>query len=542
MLKMIQCDKFIENGQVRPPIIFKRGLNTVLGDEFASNSIGKTTFLMILDFVFGGDDYVQRSIDVQFNIGAHVINFAFEFENELYYYSRSTNEPKYINVCDINYQTIKVITKDEYTKMLSKRFKLDLSGLTLRNAVSRFFRVYGRETLDPKFPLQNAAKEPQYAGIDGLLKMFNRYKPVEEQKQLTEAAERAEKSFKAAQKYNFLPTVRNKTQYEKNNKSIAELEEAIHRLTRDSAEGLSVVETLQAESSSELRQQIKILKRQYISMTNELNSMEIDRIKRHSFQKDYADLEKFFPGVNRKKLEEIENFHVKLAQILKDEFKEKANSLQSMIDSAARQIAHLEAKLTKNERIPHVSNVILTQYAEKLKALQLLQDSNNNYDKKEQLKQKSKELKNQLDTLVVTLLDQTGIEINELMHELNKLMGQKIAPHLTIKDAERYTFSTPNDRGTGSQYKGLILFDLAILALTNLPLLVHDSVLLKQIEDDTLEHILQLYVDTEKQVFIVLDKKGSFSEKAQKILENTTILNLYPGGGELFGHAWNYNN
>ena len=52
MLKSISCNKFISHGVVREPIIFHSGLNTVLGSPDAKNSIGKSTLLMIIDFVF----------------------------------------------------------------------------------------------------------------------------------------------------------------------------------------------------------------------------------------------------------------------------------------------------------------------------------------------------------------------------------------------------------------------------------------------------------------------------------------------------------
>ena len=80
MLVEVQCDKFIKNGQIREPIRFHTGLNAVLGDDNGSNSIGKSTFLMILDFVFGGSDYVKKCTDVQENVKNHTINFTFEFE------------------------------------------------------------------------------------------------------------------------------------------------------------------------------------------------------------------------------------------------------------------------------------------------------------------------------------------------------------------------------------------------------------------------------------------------------------------------------
>ena len=59
MLMEIRCDDFKENDNVRKPITFYKGLNVVLGNESGTNSVGKSTFLMILDFVFGGDDYIH---------------------------------------------------------------------------------------------------------------------------------------------------------------------------------------------------------------------------------------------------------------------------------------------------------------------------------------------------------------------------------------------------------------------------------------------------------------------------------------------------
>ena len=52
MLLEVSCDKFVENGKVRKPVKFEKGLNAVVGNESGTNSVGKSTFLMILDFVF----------------------------------------------------------------------------------------------------------------------------------------------------------------------------------------------------------------------------------------------------------------------------------------------------------------------------------------------------------------------------------------------------------------------------------------------------------------------------------------------------------
>ena len=48
-----------------------------------------------------------------------------------------------------------------------------------------------------------------------------------------------------------------------------------------------------------------------------------------------------------------------------------------------------------------------------------------------------------------------------------------------------------------------------IIETTSLPVVVHDSFMLKQIEDHVLEKLFELYSKTEKQVFIAIDKQDS---------------------------------
>ena len=87
-------------------------------------------------------------------------------------------------------------------------------------------------------------------------------------------------------------------------------------------------------------------------------------------------------------------------------------------------------------------------------------------------------------------------------------------------------------------YKGLVVYDLAVLSLTKLPLLVHDSVVLKQISDDAIEKIIELYSSCGKQVIIALDKQDSYSEKTSRLLGESAVLRLSSNGQELFGRSW----
>ena len=54
MLREIVCDKFKNNR-----IEFHNGLNVILGTNEGDNSIGKSSFLLIIDFVYGVNTYTN---------------------------------------------------------------------------------------------------------------------------------------------------------------------------------------------------------------------------------------------------------------------------------------------------------------------------------------------------------------------------------------------------------------------------------------------------------------------------------------------------
>ena len=148
MLKEIRCDKFISNGVIRDPICFHSGLNTVLGSSSGTNSIGKSTFLMIIDFVFGGNDYADKASDVLANVGPHTIQFCFEFGGQPYYFSRSSLYKNEVSKCDSDYKETETITLDVFRKFLHEKYQIKSNEQSFRGAVGNYFRVYLRECCD----------------------------------------------------------------------------------------------------------------------------------------------------------------------------------------------------------------------------------------------------------------------------------------------------------------------------------------------------------------------------------------------------------
>ena len=163
MLIEITSPVFKEKGKERPPIRFKEGLNVVLGKEDGENSIGKSSAMLAIDFAFGGNSYLAS--DGVKHIGNHTIFFAFKFDGTPYYFARSTESPTDIHVCSEGYVLTGVVwTKQQFADCLKEKYHIDFAGLSFRERMSSFFRIYGKENTDERKPLKGLPGE-RYAKI-----------------------------------------------------------------------------------------------------------------------------------------------------------------------------------------------------------------------------------------------------------------------------------------------------------------------------------------------------------------------------------------
>ena len=543
MLREIRCSEFRDKNGPRPPIVFEKGLNVVIGNESGTNSVGKSTFLMIIDFVFGGQDYVRKSKEVHDNLAPHTICFEFVFGEDHYYFARSTNDSDVVTLCDATYQAIEEWPLNKYMNFLQDKYGLTEYGLTFRSAISRSFRIDRRETLDENKPFQIAKSQSDEKAIIEMLKLFGLYEEVEKEEKAAAEAEEKYQTFLAAQKYDYIPFARNLTEYRANVKKIAELQHEARKLAEQSSRGLLDLDSVQAMSLRDIRSKLAGFRRQRTRMKSQLDSIGMSRSEsRKTFQRDYEDLRAFFPNIDVARLEQVEEFHRKLTTILGDEMNESATEIEAMITLAEQEIKNLEEEQMRISQLPNVSKAILERYAAIQRDLQTRQAANDSYLQKSSLSKEASDLAAQRDGSIRDRLEGICHRLNRLMEDYNNYIYpvKMESPTLVVESAKKYVFSTPNDGGIGMRYKGLILFDLALLHATNLPVIAHDSVLLLQIERETVEKLLELYEQTAaigKQVFVAFDKDTT--EHGREILERTKRLHLTRGGDELFGESWN---
>jgi len=543
MLIEISCDKFESCGKPRPPIVFRKGLNTVLGDSEGTNSIGKSTLLLIIDFAFGGTDYAKS--DAVRHISTHTVNFKYEFDGKPYYFSRSTLTHDRVNICDESYNVIGTpITINKFNEMLYGLYNLDLPGMTFRNAVGRYIRVYGRENLLEKKPLLYVARESDENGITALIKLFGKYGRFEELKALEKERIEKREAFKVAMKFDFVPAnITSKKKFDENVKQIAELKDELDTLTKQTDKKLSEEDLQQADIASELKGKLAYARRQRTRLKSQLRAMEMNMEQGVVLTEcDLTDLLKFFPQTDVKAIGEIENFHTKMKDVLAAEFEEEKQRIAGLIESADVEIAALESKQSSLGVPAKLPKAFLDKYSELSGRIRGLENQNEAYDQ-------SKELKSDVDKVAAQLVDVEEQELRFLQNDINTKMANindfiyndkaHKPPILDLKSIKSYVFETPDDTGTGTSFKSLVVFDVTVLDLTPLPALVHDSPILKNIGDAPVERIMELYAQSKKQVFISLDKGESYTKRTNEILNETAVIHLSGNGNQLFGRSWN---
>lgn len=143
------------------------------------NSIGKSSAMQAIDFVFGGSTYIKG--DGVKHVGHHTIFFTFEFDGQEYHFARNTGDPDTIQVCTDGYVlTGETKGKGKFVEWLKEKYGIDYPGLSFRSILSSFFRMHGKSNVSAQeIPLYGVRGDSMQKSLDRLVKLFNRYKDIE---------------------------------------------------------------------------------------------------------------------------------------------------------------------------------------------------------------------------------------------------------------------------------------------------------------------------------------------------------------------------
>lgn len=552
MLVEIYCDKFKtggKDGEVRPPITFHEGLNAVIGDEDRSNSIGKSTLLMIIDFVFGGNDYINKCTAVQDNVKEHNICFTLRFEGIEHSFMRNTVKYNEVIKCNRQYIPLKdenPMMIDEYTAFLGKMYGMQFEGLTWRGLMSKHIRVHGRDTMDASRPLQEAKDGRQSDDIKRYLKQFERYAIVEKQINQAKAAEDEKEAFRKSVSFNHIRMASGDKEYKANETQIAELQIKENELAENSSKGLLDLNSMQAQRLSELNSNLISYSRQRARVQSQLNSLRREMIEgKKTFKRSYSDLEKFFPGIEFKAIAEIDKFHQGLSKVLQDEFKESEADLATTYVMLGNEITKIKEQIAEIKNIPNVTQAVLKEYARITTELNNLQAANENYKTFDELKKTAKNYAETRDEIIARQLSEIQDIVNKKMKEITtQIVRDKklISPVLQLEKMKSYSFETKGDDGSGAGQRGLITFDLANMEVSNIPFIVHDADLMDPVEKPVLTELIKYYdsvKNQKRQAFVSFRSYEFYAEEIRPTIEKCKVIQLEANGQELFGWAWN---
>ncbi len=538
MLTKIFCDKFSPEHQ---SIQFNPGLNTILGNSVGSNAIGKSTFLWIIDYVFGGNSYYSINEDIKEEVGPHRIYFTFEFDEHPYYFYRDTDTPNYVHQIDHQYHIIKKLTIDEYKNFLYTEYKIGLPHLEFDEITTRFYRIYGRENTLEKHPLLVKAREKDELAVNFLMKLFGHNDILSSIKNMEEELGVKSNQLKSRETENS-----NKDKIESNKQIIQSLKERLKRLMKDNEEAqLSMFgfDTKAFERITSIQKELRNFTHQRNKLQSQVNAIK-NNIRNNDFStsSEFKELEQFFPEINIKAFEEIEMFHVKIREILEEEMDEEIERLKPIISEFDFEINRLNKKIKESGFAKEMSERVLSQCVNISKSIDKLEEETAELIHQNKLKENRANALTKLENLILIqteILNETQALINNQLIEINDEVTkqQETAPVLKITPGKDIFFETPGNTSEGTAYKSLVVYDLSIFELRPIPALIHDSNILKRIEDIHLEKILERYHSTNRQVFIAFDKASSATENARNILDETAILRLSEGN-ELFGRSW----
>lgn len=499
MLIEIICDKFAHGEKGYIPL--KNGLNVIQGATDGSNSIGKSSFLLALDFCFGGNEYA-KSKDIEENVGEHYIRFCFMFDGQRYCFLRSTKTPNIVCKLESDYKPMYQgeMSVEKFRQFLQKSYKMETP---LDEVTDNLFRIYGKNNIDKKIPLEL------------LLKLANLYlEPPQETEQGTTIT---------------------KKEYDENKSRIEKLLTAIldelisNRSFLTNQDEVVAMSRLKAELH-EITRKKKLLCVEYYKIKDIISTKTI------ASEQDFAELQKYFPDSNIKHFTEIENFHKEITRILKSNLEQEKSKIQAKLNVYDDQIFTIEQRineLTASYQIPEtmlelVNNI--KQDYQKLKTENIEYESTIEYKEKKREEYK-KDIMANIEKLQVLIRG----EISKWQPTIDP---KNKSPVFTASKHNSYEYKTPNSDGTGTNYKNLLLLDFILLLNTNIPALMQDSMIFHNIENERVERIMTVYAECPKQIFIAVDKIGGFTKNTIAIFNANTILKLSAGIGALYGRSW----
>ncbi|WP_158793812.1 DUF2326 domain-containing protein [Granulicella sp. L60] len=506
---------------------FHPGLNVILGDANATNSIGKSTMLMVIDFVFGGSDLLDHNSDVVKELGHHDYRFTFQFGDELHRFCRETSQPDVVYRCGSDFELGAPMSLENYTAFLRLAYEVELPDLSFRGLVGLYSRIWGKENLDPSKPLHIVPSKSGEECVEILIKTFDLYADLRDIDLKLNGTEKELKAWGSAKSQKVIPIIQ-KRGYDENQKSIATLESELSDIRVNLARYTANVSEVVNRELLELKAEKDRLLALRLSLASRLQRVQSNlRGNRVVRSESFQELVRFFPAIDQERLARVGDFHSGVARLLRSELAASQSQLEEELAAIDEELASLDERMGRSLNTVEAPTALVDRVAEVATKIKGARDENGRYEHEVALRADVKRLKEQLQKEKETILIVLEKTINDGMRRImtERFGTERKSPFLELRE-RGYRFEVDEDTGTGVAYTGLVLFDLTIFLLTRLPILIHDTVIFKNIENDSVSRLLPVYLETEKQSFVALDEIEKYGSETVALLKQHQVLEL----------------
>lgn len=522
MLVEVSCDVFRNR-----TILFHSGLNVILGDEEGANSIGKSSLLLVIDFVYGGNSLLEHGGDIIHELGHHVYRYRFKVEGCEYRFSRRTDSPNTVSLCDSNYGVYKDIDVKEYTEKLKRMYSLDDLSVSFRDLVGLYSRIWGKKNLDVNKPLHVVPQKSAEASIDILIKAFGLYGDIGELARQMKHLKKQKKAYNDAYSQGLMHKV-GKREYRRNENVVQESLKQLRVIKEELNKHMLNVSEVIDPVLLDLKYSKDELLDKRMALENQMRRVQrnIDGASGVS-TKGFHDIEDYFEHVNMERLNKVEEFHRKIVRILRNEFRRSVSELEQSLNEINIQIDQIDSEMsTYLEGLTEPSSVV-DRIMALGNAVEVARKQNDHYDNLVNIDSDIKRVGQLHMAQMKKVLEQIQDTLNGRMKSLieDGFGVLRKSPRIEL-DPKSYTFNVYEDTGTGTAYTSLVVFDISMLLETKVPIVIHDTVMFKNIENDAMLPLMKMYQGTDKQSFVAIDEVAKYGESCDSMLHELSVVQL----------------
>lgn len=499
---------------------------------------------MIIDFVFGGDDYIRLSKDVVKHKGDHGFRFAFRFGDTITRYYRSTKHPNTVTVCNDNYELTDIsMSIADFRQSLANAYGLNQIGLTWREAVSGTFRIWQRDNDKPTLPLSTHRSDTHRKGITRLLGLFGTLPLILEALEAEDEAKAAVDAAKVARHAYSLRIAQSKEEVQANATRIETLQSRLKSLeVAFGVSGEAQITDEQAHTLAILRKAQTPLYRKQTILRNQLLALieNKDLGSRRRAGSDFEALADFIPEFDYAHLERIEAFHSQIKSLVVTQTNKDIKRVTRELEQVQSELSKLEEQISSITTAPNITVSAAEAFYEVKSELAQLREANKAYETKKRYDAELSKARKRITEDSTDILKDIEKQVNAYLRQVDGSFTneQRRPPKLKLEKIDSYKYAIADDSGTGSGFRSLLSFDLALLEHSLLPVIAEDSYLFKQIETEAVERIIQHYSNiNEKQIFMALDEIDKYVA-VRHLIEDHTRLHLGAGKEALFAQEW----